>query len=436
VASADDTLLHLTNLRLLRDAPHGEVCVLAGLDLALRRGEHLAVVGGNGSGKSSLLRHLATMAPVATGLVFQDPDEQIVTATVAEEVALGRPGLDVGATLAAWGLGGRGAHDPRVLAAGQKQRLQLAVVLGGQPELLLADEPSSLQDPAQAAWVRERLQRWRAETGGTLVWATQRREEVAAADRVLVLRAGRVAALGAADEVRQDLAAVLDAGLATATPAPRAAGAPVAAWEGLGVGFPDGRGFAGVTLTLRPGDRIGITGANGSGKSTLLAAAAGLRKPDRGAVRLGDRVLYRRATLDLDHGLAALAPQFPEYLFTQNTVAREILVDPDLAFTDVLHSIGLPSELAVRNPHDLSGGEKRRLALALALLSHRPLVLLDEPTAALDAAGRREVARLVRESRLEAAVVVASHDEEFLRACGCEIHLLTDAGLASRGARV
>ncbi len=434
MASADDILLRLTNLRLLRDAPHGEVCVLAGLDLALRRGEHLAVVGGNGSGKSSLLRHLATLAPETTGLVFQDPDEQIVTATVAEEVALGRPDLDVGGTLAAWGLDGREAHDPRVLSAGQKQRLQLAVVLGGRPALLLADEPSSLQDPAQAAWVRERLLSWRAETGGTLVWATQRREEVAAADRVLVLRAGRVVALGTPDDVRGDLAAVLDVGPVAGPEVTRSAGAPLAAWEGVGLCFPDGSGFTGVTLTLRPGDRVGITGPNGCGKSTLLAAAAGLRKPDQGAVRLGERSLYRRATPDLDHGLAALAPQFPEYLFTQSTVAREIAVDPDLAATDVLTRIGLPADLAARNPHDLSGGEKRRLALALALLSHRPLVLLDEPTAALDAAGRRDVARLVRESRLEAAVVVASHDEEFLRACGCEIHILSDAGLAPRGA--
>jgi energy-coupling factor transport system ATP-binding protein len=431
VARADDILLNLTNLRLLRDGPHGERCVLDGLDFALRRGEHIAVVGGNGSGKSSLLRHLAALAPVVTGLVFQDPDEQMVTATVSEEVVLGRPDLDIGAVLAEWGLAGREAHDPRVLSAGQKQRLQLAVVLGGRPELLLADEPSSLQDPQQAGWVRERLLRWRAETGGTLVWATQRPEDVAEADRVLVLRTGRVVALGAPDDVRQDLAAVLDAGLAAAPPATPAAGTPVAAWEDVGFRFPAGGGFANVTLTLRPGDRVGITGPNGCGKSTLLAAAAGLRKPDLGAVRLGERLLYRRATPDLDHGLAALAPQFPEYLFTQTTVAREIAVDPDLAAADVLTRIGLPADLATRNPHDLSGGEKRRLAIAFALLSHRPLVLLDEPTAALDAAGRREVARLVRESRLEAAVVIASHDAVFLRACGCDVHDLTVTGLES-----
>jgi energy-coupling factor transporter ATP-binding protein EcfA2 len=421
VGTADHILLTLTNLRLLRDGPHGEVCVLAGLDLALRRGEHLAVVGGNGSGKSSLLRHLAITAPVDTAVVFQDPDEQIVTATVAEEVALGRPDLDVGATLTEWGLAGREAHDPRVLSAGQKQRLQLAVVLGGRPQLLLADEPSSLQDPAQAVWVRERLQRWRAETGGTLVWATQRRDEVMAADRVLVLHEGRVTALGAPGDVGEQLAAVLDVARDDVSPPARPTGEPIAAWEGVGFRFPDGSGFTGVTLTLRHGDRIGITGPNGCGKSTLLAAAAGLRKPDAGVIRLGDRTLYRRTATDLDHGLAALAPQFPEYLFTQSTVAREITIDPDLATIDVLGRIGLPAHLANRNPHDLSGGEKRRLALALALLSKRPLVLLDEPTAALDARGRREIARMVRECRLEAAVVVASHDVGFLGVCGCEV---------------
>ena len=275
MASTDDILLNLSNLRLLRDAPHGEVCVLDGLDLALRRGEHLAVVGGNGSGKSSLLRHLVTVAPVVAGLVFQDPDEQIVTATVGEEVALGRPDLDVGAALAEWGLGGREAHDPRVLSAGQKQRLQLAVVLGGRPELLLADEPSSLQDPAQAAWVRERLRRWRAETGGTLVWATQRREEVADADRVLVLAAGRMIAFGAPADLARQLDPLFDAGSLAPARVARTGGEMLAAWEKVGFRFADGGGFAGVTLTLRPGDRLGITGPNGCGKSTLLAAAAG-----------------------------------------------------------------------------------------------------------------------------------------------------------------
>ncbi len=205
------------------------------------------------------------------------------------------------------------------------------MVLGGRPELLLADEPSSLQDPAQAAWVRERLQRWRAETGGTLVWATQRREEVAAADRVLVLAAGRVIALGAPTDVTRELDALLDTGPLAPAQVARTGGEPLAAWENVGFRFAAGGGFANVTLTLRPGDRVGITGPNGCGKSTLLAAAAGLRKPDEGVVRLGDRTLYRRGALDLDHGLAALAPQFPEYLFTQSTVAREIAVDPDLA---------------------------------------------------------------------------------------------------------
>jgi energy-coupling factor transporter ATP-binding protein EcfA2 len=433
VAATDEILLQLTNLRLLRDTPHGEVCVLDGLDLALRRGEHLAVVGGNGSGKSSLLRHLAVTAPVATGLVFQDPDEQIVTATVGEEVALGRPGRDVGATLAEWGLAGREAHDPRVLSAGQKQRLQLAVVLGGTPELLLADEPSSLQDPPQATWVRERLRRWRAETGGTLVWATQRREEAALADRVLVLESGKAVALGEPARVLEQFPRLFEAGESETQPAAATANTIIATWERVGCRFLTGGGFADVTMTLHPGDRLGITGPNGCGKSTLLAAAAGLRKPDSGTIRFGDHLLYDRGALDLDHGLAALAPQFPEYLFTQSTVAREIAVDPDLATTEVLARIGLPADLATRNPHDLSGGEKRRLALALALLSRRPLVLLDEPTAALDAAGRREVARLVREGRLEAAVVVASHDLGFLRACGCRVYDLSATGVALAG---
>ena len=129
-----------------------------------------------------------------------------------------------------------------------------------------------------------------------------------------------------------------------------------------------------------------------------------------------------------------LAPQFPEYLFTRETVAKEIAVDPALktfSATDFLEKVGLDPALVDRNPHSLSSGQRRRLALGMVLFSGRLLLLLDEPTAALDRHGRQRVLELLADLPTEAILIVASHDREFLSAAGCLILNLDDHSLDS-----
>jgi energy-coupling factor transporter ATP-binding protein EcfA2 len=201
----------------------------------------------------------------------------------------------------------------------------------------------------------------------------------------------------------------------------------------VGCRFPaTGGGFGPVDLDLFSGQRIGLTGPNGCGKSSLLAVAAGLRRPDSGSCFLGQRRLYRDSEVDLDHGAALLAPQFPEYFFTRTRVKDEVELDPALARLDlpgILAWAGLPPGAADRNPYELSSGQRRRLAVALVLLSGRPLLLLDEPTACLDNPGRARLLELLAEVPADAAIVVASHDADFLAAGGFTIHELGPEGL-------
>ena len=446
-----EPLLKLRAWSLVRDGPAGPVTLLRDVDFELRRGEWVALLGANGSGKTSLLRWLASeLSPLRerAGLVFQDPDDSLIAATTADELGLGRPGLDPGPALRQYGLEAVGGLDPRLLSAGEKQRLAFAAVEAAEPAVLLCDEPASLQDAATADWLLERVVAWRARTGGAVVFATQSRREAARAERIVVLEGGRIAADGPRDALldspaaRRLLEPRLEAGAAPIAPAEPAAiggvaatGAtePIAAWREVACRFAEtGRGFGGVDLELRPGDRIGLTGPSGAGKSTLLACAAGVRAPTAGRCWLQGRPLCAARVPDLDHGAALLAPQFPEYLFTRLTVADEVALDPALAgpaVEAVLAAAGLPPECAGRNPHDLSSGERRRLAVVLVALSGRPLLMFDEPAVGLDAEGRARIGALLRGLPAGAAVVIAGHDIEFLRGCGCRILALGPEGL-------
>ena len=141
-------LLSLRGWSLDRQTPQGPRPVLQEIDLDIHAGRWLAIVGANGSGKSSLLKYLASEdSPLAdtAAIMFQDPDDQIFATGVDREITLGRGDGDPAAVRREFGLEGLGEMNPRLLSAGQKQRLVLAVALGDQPKVLFCDEPTSLQ---------------------------------------------------------------------------------------------------------------------------------------------------------------------------------------------------------------------------------------------------------------------------------------------------
>jgi len=209
--------------------------------------------------------------------------------------------------------------------------------------------------------------------------------------------------------------------------------APLLAADGLFYAYSkqDPAVVHGLRWTIRPGDRIALFGGNGSGKSTLLQLLAGLRKPQRGEVKLGGQKLSRLADAALYARIGYLA-QNPLLHYAHDTLLEDLLhaaaragaVRPQEEAERIADRMGL-FKLLGRHPHDLSGGERQLGALALLLLGRPQLLLLDEPTKGVDALAKARLARHLDDAHRDGAtLVMATHDVEFAASFASRCSLL------------
>ena len=466
---------------------------LSGVDLDIAPGERVLVLGPSGSGKSTLMGGLAgllggaeegeatgtlTVDGVApadargrVGLLMQDPEAQVVLARVGDDVAFGMENFGVAReeiwprvenSLEAVGLSVPLDHSTTELSGGQKQRLALASILAMGPGLLLLDEPTANLDPSGVAEVRAAVETVVERTGATVV-VVEHRVDVWASlvDRVIVVADGAIAADGPLDEVlKQQGNALRERGIwlpgddvaAEVGPAPEVApasseAAPIARVSDLTIGYDASAPVrSGIDLTIERGVSTCIVGANGAGKSTFALTLAGLLSPLEGAVEVetsdgtaGDPHEWSSKQL---LGRMSMVFQEPEYQFLAATVAEELAIGPRAAgMTDEeiaplvdehLEALGL-TKLARANPMTLSGGEKRRLSVATALISAPELLILDEPTFGQDRGTWLGLVRLLR-AALERGVTLVSitHDPAFVAAMGQRVVDLGQVG--TRGA--
>ena len=466
---------------------------LSGVDLDIAPGERVLVLGPSGSGKSTLMGGLAGLlggaeegeatgtltvdgvAPAEArgrvGLLMQDPEAQVVLARVGDDVAFGMENMGVAReeiwprvenSLEAVGLSVPLDHSTTELSGGQKQRLALASILAMGPGLLLLDEPTANLDPSGVAEVRAAVETVVERTGATVV-VVEHRVDVWASlvDRVIVVADGAIAADGPLDEVlAQQGEALRERGIwlpgddvaAEVGPAPEVPPAssdatPIARVTDLTIGYDASAPVrSGIDLTIERGVSTCIVGANGAGKSTFALTLAGLLPPLEGAVEVetadgtaGDPHEWSSKQL---LGRMSMVFQEPEYQFLAPTVAEELAIGPRAAgMTDEeiaplvdehLEALGL-TKLARANPMTLSGGEKRRLSVATALISAPELLILDEPTFGQDRGTWLGLVRLLR-AALERGVTLVSitHDPAFVAAMGQRVIDLGQVG--TRGA--
>ena len=466
---------------------------LSGVDLDIAPGERVLVLGPSGSGKSTLMGGLAgllggaeegeatgtlTVDGVApadargrVGLLMQDPEAQVVLARVGDDVAFGMENLGVAReeiwprvenSLEAVGLSVPLDHSTTELSGGQKQRLALASILAMGPGLLLLDEPTANLDPSGVVEVRAAVEAVVEHTGATVV-VVEHRVDVWASlvDRVIVVADGAIAADGPLREVlAQQGDALRERGIwlpgddvaAEVGPAPEVTPAsseatPIARVADLTIGYnQDAPVRSGIDLAIERGVSTCIVGPNGAGKSTFALTLAGLLPPLEGTVEVETSDGTRGDPHDWSSkqllGRMSMVFQEPEYQFLAATVAEELAIGPRAAgmseaeiaplVDEHLEALGL-TKLARANPMTLSGGEKRRLSVATALISAPELLILDEPTFGQDRGTWLGLVRLLR-AALERGVTLVSitHDPAFVAAMGQRIVDLGQVG--TRGA--
>ena len=451
---------------------YGDSLALDDVTLEVCRGERVCVLGANGSGKSTLASVICgLLAPdegdvelaghvVCTGgvpdlaayrdarrqlgLVFQNPDDQIVTSVVADDVAFGPENLGVPRAQIAVRVARelrrvameKYAHaDPSRLSGGQRQRVCIAGALAMEPAVLVLDEPSSLLDVRGRAAIMRVMGRLAA-AGATLVHVTHFMDEALAADRVIVMQHGRVALEGTPDEVfatknaqviealglEMPFEARLTAALradaadgkvaAVAAPSGEKPAAPVPAAEppailarDLGFSYgPDAQALDGVSFEVPVRATTAIVGQTGSGKSTLLRLLCGLEAADAGSLTVcGINAATKRGRCQVRRAVGYVM-QHPERQLFAQTVAEDVAFGPrnqGLSAAEVerrvAHALDLVG-LADRrdaSPFELSGGQQRLAAIAGVLAMEPELLVLDEPTAGLDPRGRARLRALM-----------------------------------------
>jgi energy-coupling factor transport system ATP-binding protein len=503
--------------------------------LSIPDGSHTAILGRNGSGKSTLARLVNALEKPdqgmvivqgmntdndeaiwqirrICGMVFQNPDNQIVGTTVEEDVAFGPENLGVppdeirrsiDQALAVVGLENETTRPPHLLSGGQKQKLAIAGILAMHPRCLILDESTAMLDPVSRHEFMQLVQQLIRDEGITVINITHHMEEVLLADHVYVMDEGRIALQGSPAEIFEQVELIKKMGLDVPThidivwqmsqitgiglqplqsftwggavsEATRIltaltvdqintsgikntlnqdagcgtyveSGEKVISVENLSYTYNSGTSFAkaalvDVSFDVYRGELFGIIGHSGSGKSTLIQHFNGLIRPQTGSVRVLDLSADQNSSIRKIRQKAGLLFQYPEHQLFEETVYRDIAFGPkrmgmdaneiDKSVLAAAEIVGIDQAVLERSPFELSGGQKRRVAIAGILAMKPEILILDEPAAGLDPAGRDEILGYAARLRdMGVTVILVSHSME-------DIARLADRVLVMQNGRI
>ncbi|WP_404474723.1 dipeptide ABC transporter ATP-binding protein [Vreelandella venusta] len=498
-------LLRLDGLTVAFD---GKVVVDA-LSLTVNAGETLAIVGESGSGKSvsalGAIDLLPSNAEVRgqrwleesdltrlskrdwdgirgnrVGFIFQEPMTSLNP--------LHRIGKQIGETLRLHqGLSGQAARSkaktlleqvklpraeelldawPHQLSGGQRQRVMIAMAIANNPALLIADEPTTALDVTVQQDILALLKELRDHHGmGVLLISHDLNLVRRHADRVCVMYQGKVQETGSVAQVFSHPQSEYTKALIAAEPEGRPAEpvntTPLLTAQQLRVSFkrpktglfqrqpPAFEALKATSLTIAPGETLGIVGESGSGKTTLASAIMRL-VASQGEVQLGDATLSQlsgdalrrqrhRLQMVFQDPYGALSPRMPVFDIVSEGLRFHFPTLSEAEVTERVHrtlrEVGLPESCAARYPHEFSGGQRQRIAVARAIILEPELLVLDEPTSALDRTVQKQLVLLLRElqARRQLSYLFISHDLAVVRAMAHRIMVLKEGEVVEQG---
>jgi len=510
-----------------------ETPALKDINFEVLKGQHITVLGHNGSGKSTLAYLINALLlpqqgqivifgrePVdeqsiweirrQSGMVFQNPDNQIIGTTLEEDVAFGPENLGfpqpelrrrVDYALGKVGLTELAQRPPHTLSGGQKQKLAIAGILAMEPMCLILDEATTMLDPVSRREFISLVLKLSAEQELTVINITHNMEEALLADYVYVVNEGKIALQGPPPdifahpdllrsmgldipvhiEIADEIARAVEQPLtnteaynfedalqavrrrltgeksrtqtvlphnqepgAISSPSSPEVNKPNVLVEVRGLSYtynPDleqrVKALSDLSLDIYEGELLGVAGHSGSGKSTFIQHLNGLIRPEPGVVKVMGLDVSDKNNIRRVRERLGLLFQYPEQQLFEETVAADIAFGPkqmglsaaeiELRVKEAADLTGVEPSLLERSPFDLSGGQMRRVAIAGILAMKPDILVLDEPTAGLDPAGRDElVANILNLRQRGQTIVMVSHDMDQLAGISDRILVLKE----------
>jgi energy-coupling factor transport system ATP-binding protein len=480
------------------------------IDMTVHEGEFILLMGPSGGGKSTLLRALTGAIPHLyggeisgdviiygrntrnhgpkefadlLGMVFQDPEAQLVMTSPENEVRFGLENIGVEnggierrieESLEITNIGNFRKRFIPEMSGGEKQKLAMASIIAMDTNILLLDEPTSQLDPKSAEEILSILRKFNEERGVTIILVEHRLERCFRfADRAVFLKDGEIVLDDRMDDyivkarksggiflppitylsgtrgnevpttVKEARKIVHNALLNNelsyvSRSIPFQTGRNLIHLSNVDFSYGNSKVLSGLDLRIREGEKIALVGRNGAGKSTLLKLMNGILKPDQGRVTVNGMDTRRHPTSKLAKICGYLSQNPSDYLH-QKTVEKEIFLgvaksDVDLSYMAwIIESLSLEEHLDTY-PRDISAGERERVALA-SILALRPKVLaLDEPTRGMDYTQKDILARMLNEEgKGKLASIVATHDVEFITAYANRVIILGNGNILADG---
>lgn len=476
----------------------GENWAIKDVDFLADRGEMIAILGRNGSGKSTFARHLnGLLAPHGgsiviggkdlastdnlmavrrqVGMVFQNPDNQIVGNTLAEDIGFGLENLGMPCSdiwnkidemLELTGLTAYKYSSTSRISGGQKQRLAIAASMAMTPECLVLDEATSMLDPQGAKDMLKLVLKLNKDKNITVIMVTHKISEALLADRVYILDDSRIVAEGIPEDVLTDVERLKTYGLEIPVRMKIETGIPVdicseykkkhlqisqkvemtadhvndndstlndlkkciVELQKVSYSYVNGnesfKALSDIDLKIYEGQVLAVIGQTGSGKSTLLQMINKLIAPQSGKVYLyGTDVQRVRNIKDIRRRIGYVF-QFPESQLFESTVLKDVMYGPinfgmskeeaEMSARHALELVGVPERYTDYSPFELSGGLRKRVAIAGILAYEPDILILDEPACGLDGESKEQLWELIRTLNREknVTIILVSHDME------------------------